>query len=384
MRLALTGVGTVSPFGVGRTTWDDALQRGLHAREHAFRGTSEVLGDAIEHPNTAEVWGWDPKAHLGKKGHRSYDRLTKFLITAAQSALADAGLRVDAELTIEPDAVGVCSATAYGSLDAITELNRVAELEDPRYINPTRFPNTVINAAAGYVSIWLDLRGPNTTVVAGNCGALDAVLTAATHLEMGRGRAFLVGGGEVVSEPLFRALSRLGVIARDGRAGVEMGEGAAYVVVERPKDAEARGATSLASFVGYGTAFEPPSSEALLVEAKPDAVARACEGALEMAGLKPDDVDAICSAEGGIEAIDAAEREGLARLFDPTVPRAALKRLHGETFGAAGAFGMAAALAWLNDVPVAPTDITPKNVDTVLVSTLGFYGNASAVVLQRP
>lgn len=383
MRLAITGVGTVSPFGVGRTSFDDALGRGLDARADAFRGNSEVLGDAIENPNTAEVWGWDPKAHLGKKGHRSYDRLTKFLITAAQSALADAGLRKDAELTVAPDTIGVCSATAYGSLDAITELNRVAELEDPRYINPTRFPNTVINAAAGYVSIWLDLRGPNTTVVAGNCGALDAVLTAATHLEMGRGRAFLVGGGEVVSEPLFRALARLGVIARDGRAGVEMGEGAAYVVAERVQDAEARGATTLAYFVGYGTAFEPPSSEALLVEAKPEAVVRACEGALEMAGLKASDVDVICSAAGGIEAIDAAETQGLAQVFGDAAPRVPLKRIHGETFGAAGAFGMAAAVAWLNDVRVAPCPQAPSKVDTVLVSTLGFYGNASAVVLRR-
>lgn len=383
MRLALTGVGTVSPFGVGRATWDDALRRGLDARADAFRGTSEVLGEAIDSHNTAEVWGWDPSKYLGKKGHRSYDRLTKFLIAAAQAALADAGLRIDGELTLEPDTIGVCSATAYGSLDAITELNRVAELEDPRYINPTRFPNTVINAAAGYVSIWLDLRGPNTTIVAGNCGALDAMLTAATHLELGRGRAFLVGGGEVISEPLFAALSRLGVIARDGHPGVEMGEGAAYVVAELPEDALARDAKVLAHFVGYGTAFEPPTSEAMLVEAKPEAVARACEGALEMAGLKPQDVDAICSARGGIEAIDAAETEGLARLFDPAVPRAALKQLHGETFGAAGAFGMAAAIAWLNDAPVGPSESTPKKVETVVVSTLGFYGNASAVVLQR-
>ena len=384
MRLALTGAGTVSPFGVGRASWDDALRRGFDARADAFRGASEVLGAEIVDPNTAEVWGWDAKKHLGKKGHRSFDRLTKFLIAAAQEALADAGLRPkDGTLALEPDAVGVCSATAYGSLDAITELNRVAELEDPRYINPTRFPNTVINAAAGYVSIWLDLRGPNTTIVAGNCGALDAMLTAATHLELGRGRAFLVGGGEVVSEPLFRALERLGVIAREGRAGVEMGEGAAYVVVERPEDAKARGANVLADFVGYGTAFEPPSSEALLVDASPDAVARACEGALEMAGLSAGDVDVICSAEGGIEEIDAAEREGLARLFD--VPRVALKRVHGETFGAAGAFGMAAALAWLNDVPFPASSGTklPSKLDTVLVSTLGFYGNASAVVLQR-
>ncbi len=387
MHLAITGAGVVSPFGVGREAWEGALKMGLDARARAFRGPSEVLGDDITAPHTAEVWGWDPKKYLGPKGHRSYDRLTKFLITAAKLALADAGIKREGEWVgpLQPTDVGICSATAYGSLDAITELNRVAELEDPRYINPQRFPNTVINAAAGYVSIWEGLRAPNTTIVDGNCGAVDAVLTACTHLAHGRAKAFLVGGGEVVTEPLFRALARLGVIGRKGRGGVEMGEGASYLVMEDAAFAAARGAPVEAFAVGYGTAFEPPPSEALLVGASDDAVRRACLGALAEAELEPGDVDVVCAASGGIEAMDAAEAKGLRSVFGDRRNVVALKRLHGETFGAAGAFGMAAALAWMKGVPPAPVlcGCAPADVQTVLVSTVGYYGNVSAVVLRR-
>ena len=165
----------------------------------------------------------------------------------------------------------IISATAYGSLDAITELNLVAEREDPRYINPARFPNTVINAAAGYVSIWEDLRAPNVTIVDGNCGALDAWLTAETHLAHQRADVFLVGGGEVVSEPLYRAFRKLGLVAEGDAAwspgessanGMRPGEGAPYVCVERPAEARPPGATVRALPVGYGTAFSPPESEA--------------------------------------------------------------------------------------------------------------------------
>ena len=391
MDLAITSLGIVSPFGVGQKAWDAALADPDAASRAAFRTPSEVLDpEKLPGARTAEVWGFDPKKHLGKRGHRTFDRLTKFLIAAAKHALIDAGVK-DGEGQYRagapgPERIGICSATAYGSLDAITELNLVAELEDPRFINPSRFPNTVINAAAGYVSIWEDLRAPNTTVVDGNCGALDAVLVAATHLERGRADGFLVGGGEVVSEPLYRALSRLGVVAREDGSGATMGEGAAYVFLESAAAAEARGATVLARLVGYGTAFEPPESEALLVHAAPVAVERAAREALDEAGLAPEEVDVVVTASGGIEPIDAAELEGLRAVFGEQTCFAAPKRLHGETFGAAGAFGMAAALAWMAGAPVEPRvqGDAPDAVRTVLVNTLGYYGNDSAVVLRAP
>ena len=162
--LAITGVGQVSPLGLGLEALREAFADPEAAAKRAFTGEPEVLTrEKFPEAHSAEVWGFDPNAHLGDKGHRNFDRLTKYLIVAAKLALEDAGVKKDGEFVgaLAPEQVGICSSTAYGSLDSITELNLVAELEDPRYINPARFPNTVINAAAGYVSIW-EISGRRT------------------------------------------------------------------------------------------------------------------------------------------------------------------------------------------------------------------------------
>jgi len=388
MRLAVTGYGIACAAGVGREAFEAALEDPERAAAAATEGASEVLpAEAFASARTAEVRGFDAASWLGPKGLRNFDRLTKFLITAAKLALEDAGVKRDgAFVALGPSQVGICSATAYGSLEAIHELQKVASLEDPRYINPQRFPNTVINAAAGYVSIWETLEAPNTTIVDGNCGSLDAVLSAATHLQHHRGDAFLVGGGEVVSEPLSLALDRLGVLARAGGGdeGLVPGEGGAYLLVERPDDAAARGAHTLAEIVGYGSAFEPPSREGAVVHGSAHAVRAAMEGALAEARVAPAEVDVVASAHGGLAFVDAAEAEGIRQVFGDQVAIAAPKRLTGESFGAAGAMAMVAALGWLAGRPVGPriAGKPPARVRHVLVNTVGFYGNVSSVLLR--
>ncbi|MCA9528592.1 MAG: hypothetical protein KC543_00495 [Myxococcales bacterium] len=387
--LAITGLGLVTPLGVGREAVFEGLREPDAATQEAFRGPSSVL-EAYDRAHVAEVWGWDPREHLGARGHRSLDRMTQFMIAAARQTLGDAGLARDGALTVyDGDRVGLCTATAYGSLDAISELSRVAELEDPRYINPTRFPNTVANAAAGYVAIWEGLRGPNTTMIDGHCGALDCVLNAATHLRLGRADALLVGGAEVLSEPLYVALAKLGLLrdAHEPERGLCLGEGACYLAVERADAAAARGARVLGKLSGYGSAFEPPARESRLVEASPDAVSRAVRDALDEAGLAPRDVDAVASSHADLPALDDAELAGLRDVFGDDVRVAAPKQVFGETFGAAGALGLAAGLAWLAGCPVAPLvgggrDVAGERPPRVVVATtVGFYGNASAVAL---
>lgn len=396
MELAITGLGVVSPIAIGGAAHRAALDDPRAAATRAFSGAITALPVAeLPDARIAEVRGFDAAQYLGDKGLRNFDRLTKFMIVAAKQALEDAGLKKDGQwLARKPAEVGIISATAYGSLDAITELNLVAEREDPRYINPARFPNTVINAAAGYVSIWEDLRAPNVTIVDGNCGALDAWLTAETHLAHERADVFLVGGGEVVSEPLYRALRKLGLVAEGDAAwspgessanGMRLGEGATYVCVERPAEARARGANVRALLVGYGTAFSPPESEALIVHPSVDGVERALRAAVRDAGISPEDVDAVVCASSGLERIDAAELVGVARALHPDVPCAAPKSYYGETFGAAGAFGLATALAWLDGAPIEPLLCGTRGarLDHIVVTTVGFYGNVSAVVLKR-
>lgn len=390
---AITGLGLVSALGVGYPAFEQGLANWPHG-QNLFREQTTLLDPTkVSAPLVAECHDFDAKQYLGDKGLRNFDRLTKLLIVSGKLALEDADLKRDGVHRLTPDRIGLCSATAYGSLEAITEMVLVTELEDPRFLNPNRFPNTVINASAGYVSIWEDLRAPNVTVVDGNCGALDAVLSGETHLLNGRADAFLVGGGEALSDALYTAFRKLGVLADGGRTfapgraesqGMLLGEGAAYLCIEQLAFAQARGARVRAHIVGYGNAFEPPNSEAVLVHVSHLAVERTIRMALKDARLSPGDIDVVASAQSGIVAFDAAERAGIVAVFGDDSAIATPKAIFGETFGAGGALAMACAVAWLEGVPVAPLlqgecRRAPKHV---LLLAVGYYGNASAVVLR--
>jgi 3-oxoacyl-(acyl-carrier-protein) synthase len=399
---AITGVGLVSALGTGYDTFERELARWVAEPRDLFRSDETLLDPAkVTAPLTAECLAFDAKQHLGDKGLRNFDRLTKLLIVCGKLALEDAGLKRDGVHRLAPDRIGVCSATAYGSLEAITEAVQVTELEDPRFLNPNRFPNTVSNAAAGYVSIWEDLRAPNVTVVDGNCGSLDAVLSGGTHLRNGRGDAFLVGGGEALSEALYVAFSKLGVLADGGRKfapgaadsqGMRLGEGAAYFCLEHAAFARARGARVRGELIGYGNAFEPPPSEAMIVHVSSDAMCRAIRMALADAELTPDQIDVVASGQSGIAKFDAAELAGIRAIV--SAPIAAPKAIFGETCGAGGALALACALAWLTGIAVGPiVDDAPQDqtrspaareIRHVLVTAVGYYGNASAVILRKP
>lgn len=379
--LAITGAGAVSVFGVGR----EALERGLAGGAlPERRPLSSFPASATEEAYAREVPDFAPAEVLGDKGLRILDRLTKELLVAARLCLRDAGMKSDAGEHLGPGglALGVCCSNAYGSLEAITELDRVAMLEDRRYINPQKFPNTVSNSAAGYVSIWEDLRAFNVSVSNGTCGGLDVFGVADLHLAAQRAHGAIVGGGEAMSEALLLAFLKL---CSEEHAIV--GEGAAFVAVERLESAEARGARVEALVCGYGASFIAPERESQLVSASPEPLVRATRAALADAALAPEDVDLVVGGQSGIGAFDAAEDAALAFALPHGPPVSAPKRVLGETFGAGAALAVLSALPALRGEP--PTALRrgstlDRPVRHVLVTTLGHYGNASALVLRRP
>jgi 3-oxoacyl-[acyl-carrier-protein] synthase II len=390
---AITGLGIVSTLGIGR----DAFLRAMQDPPLVTKAPAHPIAsfDGAKYPDAviAEVRDFDPTRFLGDKGLRTLDRLTKLLVVAARLGMHDAGFKKDnVYVQAGPEKVGICCSNAYGSLEAITELDRVAQLEDARYINPAKFPNTVANSASGYVSIWEDLRALNVSVSDGNCGALDAIACADIYLETGRAEALLVGGAEAMSEALYLAFHRLGALENVVAGtpptwtthGTRLGEGAVLLAMEPEDRAAARGAHVHAVACGYGTAFVPPESEASLIHASSEAVERAMRFALEDAGIDAREVDVIAASVSGLRAFDCAELQAIERVFGSRVCVAAPKAVLGETLGAGGGMGMAAAIAWLDGAqPCAIVRGDAPNVNTVLISAMGFYGNASAVVMRR-
>ncbi len=384
--LAVTGLGVVSPLGVGWEAFVSGLWR--DARD-PFSPTTSLFDLApYGGARVAEVQGFDAAKYVGDKGLRNNDRLTRLLLVAARLGLEHAGLKSKgAWAAYGPDDVGVVAASAYGSLEAIHELNTVARREDPRYINPARFPNTVINSSLGYVSIWEDLRALNATVINGPAGALDAVSCAEMYLATGRAKAALVGGAEALSEALVLAAHRLGALDLSGDAawsparggGVRLGEGSVLAVMEPEASARARGARVYATVAGYGTAFEPPDDDDALFAPSQKALERAMRAALSDASLDPSKVDAVLSGVSGWAAMDDVERAAVEAVLGRDAARrvATPKAFFGETLGASGAFAVAAAAAGFE----AGVEEMGR---AVLVPSLGFYGNASALVVRRP
>jgi 3-oxoacyl-[acyl-carrier-protein] synthase II len=396
---AITGLGIVSALGIGRDAFFAAMRAPVLVADLPRHAPSTF--DASKYPDAqlAEVNDFDPAKYLGDKGLRSLDRLTKLLVVAARLSMHDGGFKKDnVYVQSGPQQIGVCISNAYGSLEAITELDRVAMLEDARYINPSKFPNTVANSASGYVSIWEDLRALNVSVSDGNCGALDTIACGDIYLETGRADALLVGGAEAMSEALYLAFHRLGALDTGNAPsdsvspirGTRLGEGAVLMVMEPLELAEARGAHVFAEVTGYGTSFVAPESEASLIHPSSQAVENAMRAALADAGISPREIDVVASSVSGLRMFDCAELSAIERVFGPDVCVAAPKAVLGETLGAGGAMAMAATMAWFDDAPPCAIVRGPagapgsRGVRSVLVSAMGFYGNASAVVMRRP
>ncbi|MEZ4390136.1 MAG: beta-ketoacyl synthase N-terminal-like domain-containing protein [Polyangiales bacterium] len=387
--VAITGVGVVSSLGVGWSAFVEAL--GSPAPAEFSRAPATVPRSPHPALRVAEVAGFDAARYVGDKGLRNNDRLTRLSIVAARLCLEHAAIKAGGAFTsYDGDGVGVVASTAYGSTEAVAENNRIAKTEDPRYLNPARFPNTVINSAFGYVSIWEELRALNVTVTNGPTGPLDAMSCAGVYLDAGRARAIVAGGAEASSELLWESLLRVGALACEGderhppNAGITLGEGAALFALESPADAAARGARVLGELVGYGSQFDHDAAAPHLVAPSSTALARAIREALDDAGVAPGEVDLVVSGLCGQPALDEAERAAIAAAL-PAAAVCAPKARLGETFGASGALALACALGWFEGAAVRDgvSGEIPPRIDTVVITALGFYGNASALVVRR-
>jgi 3-oxoacyl-[acyl-carrier-protein] synthase II len=403
-RAVITGIGVLSSIGQGKDAFWEALRRGATG----VRPVTLFDPAPFRVQSAGEIADFDAVAYLGKKGLRELDRSTRLVCSAARLALDDSGLIVSEDSSRD---VGVVVGTTFGSLHSIAQFDRAGLTEGPRFVNPSHFPNTVINSPASQVSIRFTIKGFNTTLSTGFCAGLDALSYAADFIGLDRADAVLAGGVEELCEETFRLFHDLGYLSGltgagpvsrpfdAGRDGFVLSEGSAVLIVENEVHACSRDADILAVILGCGNAFDPEADNTF--ERAGRGLKTAIVQALEEARVRPEDVGYICSCANGTPGLDRMEARVLKEVFGEEtrgVPVSSIKSMIGETFSASGALAVAAAVGVIRLGFVPPTvnhrqadplcalDIVPyaarsQTVKTVLVTAADPYGQNSALVV---
>lgn len=315
----ITAWSAVSAFGIGRAATSSGIQGGPPP-------VAEPLG--IGDWASIPVPDFDIKEQLGKKGTRSLDRLTGLTVTAVRELLDEAG---GLSAIGDPDDIALVLGTDTGSIRSMMEFTRDGLVGDkPYHVDPSRFPNAVMNCAAGRSAIWYDLRGPNATISSGRVAGLSALRYGARLLRGGQANAVICGSAEELTP-------HRGWIERHIRgteaSSVRLGEGCVFFLLERADAVAAR--PTLARVLSTEFRVCPPEGEPVheLTECINAALGRIGRDA-------PSISNAVVSGDVGRVEVEALEALGFAgdKILDPAEEL-------GDTGAASAGFAMAAGLA---------------------------------------
>lgn len=410
VRVVVTGLGIVSPIGIGA---DEAWASASEGRSGA-RPIEGFDASALDTTIACEVRGFRAGDFIERREARRMDRFAQMGVAAARMALDDAGLVVDDALR---DRAGAVVGSAVGGLDTFEQHVRIMLDRGPDRLSPLLVSMMIANMGAAQVSMQLGLRGPLSCVSTACAAGNQAIGDATAYVRRGHADVMLAGGAEATVTQLgiagFNAMRALSTRNDEpatasrpfdtGRDGFVMGEGAAILVLERLEHAEARGAEPYCEVLGYGTTgdayhFTSPDPTGA---APADAIRRA----LADAGVEPQDVDYVNAHGTSTQIGDANEVRVLRRAFGDDVaaktPVSSTKSMHGHCLGAAGGVeGVLTALALRNGM-APPTinldDLDPScegvdhvrgtarstPLDVALSNSLGFGGHNAAVVMGR-
>ncbi|WP_417680465.1 beta-ketoacyl-ACP synthase II [Roseibium sp.] len=414
-KIVVTGMGVVSPLGVGleafwRRVCDGANGIRQITRFDAAEFACKIAGEvptAAEDPD-----GFDVDKFLEPREQKRMDRFIHYAIAAADEALAQAGwFPKKAE---DQEATGTIIATGVGGFPAMTAAARLVADRGPRRVSPFLVPSFLANLASGQVSIRHGLKGPLGAPVTACAASLQAIGDAVRMIRSGEAEVMVAGGTEACLDPVsmagFSAAKAMSTKRNDDpshasrpfdqdRDGFIMGEGAGILVLESEEHARARGAEPLAEVTGYGT-----SADAYHVTASPpdgEGGLRAMRKALQMARLEPKDIGYVNAHSTSTPVGDAAEIAALTTLFAGRAKDLAVsssKSMFGHLLGAAGGVEAIACVKALTSGLLPPSrnletpdealsrfELIPgkaitRKVDHILTNGFGFGGvNASAV-----
>jgi 3-oxoacyl-[acyl-carrier-protein] synthase II len=382
-QVVITGIGPLTPF----TAESAELWELIRSAE-----TQHLTVDAD--CRVSEKATVSPSAQL-----RQMDRLGRLALTAAESAIRDAQINL---ANIDPETIGIALGSGYGCLSTNADYLEGIRDRGPRRGNPIVFQNTVSNAAAGYLSIAKDIRGPNATMCSGWTAGLEALDFGVYQIADGRVETMIVGSADQLFPTLLKGFQARGSISASRRPrpydrerdGMVLSEGSCFLILEELEHARSRNARIYAEVaaMGHRSTGNGNASRAL---------SQAVLLALREADGSPNDVDVIVSGASGATS-DRWEGHAMASTLGPRVdeiPMIFPKAVLGETMATAGPLAVAlAAMALYNGkVPSvqAPAQHDPEcrlrirataadcAPELALVPLIDDNGNAAVTVLRR-
>jgi 3-oxoacyl-[acyl-carrier-protein] synthase II len=407
-RVVITGLGIVSPVGIGlQTAWAKIL-----AGESGITRITHFDASAMASQIAGEVKGFDVAKYLPAKEARRMDRFIHLGLAAAIEAIGDSGVQVTAE---NAERIGTIIGSGIGGLPMIEDTHQEYIKSGPRRISPFFVPGTIINMVSGNLSIMYGLKGPNLAVVTACTTAAHSIGEAGRLIEYGDADVMVAGGAESTVSPMgiggFSAARALSTRNDDpagasrpwdkGRDGFVLGEGAGVVVLEEYEHAKRRGANIYCELAGYGM-----SADAHHMTAPPadgEGAARCMANALRNAGLNPDQVHYINAHGTSTELGDLAETVAIKRCFGAAANRVAVsstKSMTGHLLGAAGGVEAIFSILAIRDQVAPPTinltdpdpqcdlDYVPNAarnmpLEVALSNSFGFGGTNGTLVFRR-
>jgi 3-oxoacyl-[acyl-carrier-protein] synthase II len=407
-RVVVTGVGLVSPLAIGTHANWEAILAGKSGIGPITRFDASLYSARI----AGEVQGFDPLQFVDKKDVKKMDVFIQFALAASQFAVDDARLEVTPEIA---DSVGVYIASGIGGFQTIEREHVELMKGGPRRISPFFIPASIINLAAGQVSIRFNARGPNLATCTACTASAHAIGEAFEIIRRGDADIMIAGGSEAAITPMgvggFAAMRALSTRNDDpqhasrpfdkDRDGFVMGEGSGICILETLESARRREAPIYAELVGYGL-----TSDAYHLTGQPEdahGAVRAMTMALRKAGVDPTAVDYINAHGTSTPINDPTETLGVKRLFGEHAYKLAMsstKSMTGHLLGAAG--GLEAGITALAikhqiapptinlenpdplcDLDYVPHKARPMKIRYALSNSFGFGGTNGTLLMKQ-
>jgi len=407
-RVVITGLGLVTPLGIGvNDTWT-ALCKGQSGIAEITRFDTTGFDTKI----AGEVRGFHPEDFLLKKEAKRTQTFIAYAVAASQMAVEDSRLKID---VTNQNRIGVVTGCGLGGLNLLEQTTATLQSKGPKRVNPFFIPMMIGNMAPGMISIYLGAKGPNASIATACAAGTHAVGDAFKIIKRGGADAMITGGVESVITPTciagFNAMKALSVrndepekasrpFDRD-RDGFVVGEGCGILVLETLESALERGARIYAEICGYGMSGDGFHMAAPAPDG--EGAARCMAAAIDDAGIPYDRIDYINAHGTSTQLNDAYETKAIKSVFKekaPFIPVSSTKSMTGHLLGGAGGIETVFTALTISEGIIPPTinldhpdeacdlDYVPNmarktDVNTAMTNSFGFGGTNASLILKR-